>query len=730
MIPLPKLLNSSGAEVRRIRPVSLSIVENIIPLSTASLTIRKEDAFPDRSYLELYNANGSAGVYRARTPDTSYRGNTITIGLEHAVCEIGDFLVRNNGEQEQKTLSAALTHFMSYYSGSKWQLGSVSVSGNVVVQDGYQDILSAINGAVAQVPGAMLAYNFSTSPWTLSVVSRGTTVSAEGRLSRNIEKCNVKRDDSSLFTRVWVEGLGGEGVTGHMDADTLSTYGVIETQLGGNNYTQAQAQTVARAFLERHKRPVYSITIDGLDFSGITGEALDRVALGKLYRLAIPEDNVTIEEHITSIRWTDVYDKPYAINLTLAEQDNSSIRFLQEQKKQEQSNYQSLYNGYTSSDSKLNGKIDDTKEDVDWVWRKTGIDSLGEEETLMTRIQINAEGIQTEVTRASTAEGQLSSRITQNADSITAEVTRATAKEGTLSSRITQTAESITAEVTRATTAEGTLSSRITQTAESITAEVTRATESEGQLSSRITQTAESIQSEVSRATAAEGTLSSRIAQNAESITLEVQRAQTAEGQKYSVVSGISITSDGITISGSKYLTLTSGGTFSVNSGNFSVNDQGELRASKLITVAEDGTETVVNMKNWPFWKLNYATVKSIDTSGGTLTIVTTAGSYSFNGAATVTLSGNWGGSTFTVSASNGKERAETFSAGTGLGNQSSGGQYTISSFNSSHKAYGYVNASSLPGSRLFTFNVDASSVYDAGYKAGFNDGLKDGRLN
>lgn len=468
MIPLPKLLNSSGAEVRRIRPVSLSIVENIIPLSTASLTIKKEDAFPDRSYLELYNANGSAGVFRARTPDTSYRGNTITIGLEHAVCEIGDFLVRNNGEQEQKTLSAALTHFMSYYSGSKWRLGSVSVSGNVVVQDGYQDILSAINGAVAQVPGAMLAYDFSTAPWTLSVVSKGTTVSAEGRLSRNVEKCNVKRDDSSLFTRVWVEGLGGEGVMGHMDADTLSTYGVIETQLGGNNYTQAQAQTVASAFLARHKRPVYSITIDGLDFSCITGEALDRVALGKLYRLAIPEDNVTIEEHITSIRWNDVYGKPNDVNLTLAEQDNSSIKFLQDQKKQEQSNYQSLYNGYTSSDSKLNGKIDDTQEDVDWVWRKTGIDSLGENETLMTRIQINAEGIQTEVSRANTAEGQLSSRITQNAESITTEVSRATNAEGTLSSRISQTATSISQEVTRATNAENSLSGRITTEANKI----------------------------------------------------------------------------------------------------------------------------------------------------------------------------------------------------------------------------------------------------------------------
>ena len=436
MIPLPKLLNNSGSEVRRIRPVLLNITENIVPLSTANLTIKKEDAFSDRSYLELYNVNGSVGVYRARTPDISYRGNTITIGLEHAVCEIGDYIVRNDGDQEQKTLSDALSHFMSYYNGGKWQLGSVAVSGNVVVQDGYQDILSAINSAVEQVPGAMLAYNFGTSPWTLSVVSRGTTVSAEGRLSRNIEKCNVKRDDSSLCTRVWVEGLGGVGVMGHMDADTISTYGVVETQLSGSNYTQAQAQTVASAYLARYKRPVYSITINGLDFSGITGETLDRIAIGKLYRLAIPEDNVTIEEHVTSIRWDDVYGKPYAVSLTLAEQDNSSsITFLQQQHKQEQSNYSSLYNGYTSGDK--------------WIWEKTGINELGQTETLTSKIQINAEAIQAEVSRATAAENTKLSKTTlyQTADSIVTAAQTYVNNQLQSYSTITQTSNAINAAV-------------------------------------------------------------------------------------------------------------------------------------------------------------------------------------------------------------------------------------------------------------------------------------------
>lgn len=70
------------------------------------------------------------------------------------------------------------------------------------------------------------------------------------------------------------------------------------------------------------------------------------------------------------------------------------------------------------------------------------------------------------------ASGVANSRITQTADAIASEVTRATTEEGNLSSRITQTSEAISSEVTRATAAEGTLSSRITQTADNINARV------------------------------------------------------------------------------------------------------------------------------------------------------------------------------------------------------------------------------------------------------------------
>lgn len=230
--------------------------------------------------------------------------------------------------------------------------------------------------------------------------------------------------------------------------------------------------------------------------------------------------------------------------------------------------------------------------------------ATGAEGSLSSRITQEADRITSEVERASAAEGTLSSRITQEADRITSEVERAGGAEDALSSRITQTADSITSEVERATGAEGTLSSRITQTEDSITSEVTRATEAEGTLSSRITQTEDSITTEVTRATEAEGDLSSRITQTEDSITSEVTRATEAEGTlsstitqevgridlavrgKYDIKSGITITDNGVDVSGSKHINL------DVNAQNYVHLDSNgiEMRGSKVNFVDNDGS--------------------------------------------------------------------------------------------------------------------------------------------
>ena len=326
MIQLPKVLDSNGNEVRRIHPIRVRLNENIVPLSTASIEVIPEEMVDGRTYVEMFTVNGSAGIYRTRAPSVGYGDTRNTITLDHAVCEIGDWLIKTDAiDQWEMTLSSALTTIFAFYGGTKWQLGTVVPTGRVVLSCNYSNLLQTINSLLTQVPDAMLTFDFSTTPWTLGVGVRESTVSAEGRLARNVKSARVTKDDSQLCTRVYLEGLPG----GHMDADTISTYGVIEAKLNGSDLLASQAQLLASSYLAKHKKPKVSISISGEDFSAMTGELLDRVSIGKLYRLAV--DGVNIEETVVGISWGDVYGSPYDVTITLSESEDTVITFVQMQ---------------------------------------------------------------------------------------------------------------------------------------------------------------------------------------------------------------------------------------------------------------------------------------------------------------------------------------------------------------------------------------------------------------
>lgn len=330
MITLPRLLNSSGNEVRRLHPMKLSISEKIIPLSTAQMTLSASETVPGRSYVELFTICGSAGIYRTKTPQTTCGNPSVSINLEHAICEVGDWIITADVDQSSKTISQALTQVFGYYRGSKWQLGTVSITGNVVFDLKYGDnILSKMNSLIAMIKDSMMTFDFSTTPWTVNVVSMGTTVSAEGRLTRNVTSASISKDDSSLCTRVYVEGLGYGGSIGYRDADTVSTYGVIEKYLSGSDYTATEAGIVADQYLAQNKNPKYTVNIGIVDLHTITGESLDEIRIGKLFRLVVPDENIIVEENIVSISWSDCVNAPNRATVTLSQDQESLVQFLQ-----------------------------------------------------------------------------------------------------------------------------------------------------------------------------------------------------------------------------------------------------------------------------------------------------------------------------------------------------------------------------------------------------------------
>ena len=386
-IPLPRLLNASGGTERRIHPINVSVNLEITPLSYASMTLPKGENLPARGYVELYTCMGSAGIYRVRSPQDAYGSEITTAELEHAVVEVGDYLISHEYD-EMMAANTAMTTVFSYYRGSKWQLGSVSAlgSGQIALEAKYVRVLEAMLAILEQKPDCMMAFDFSTSPWTINIVNKGTTVAAEGRLARNVNYARVTYDDTELCTRAYYEkeattdeapsyypvfdqtknyskneyvrdnatnnklyqlpsghtaGTTWANTTktsvtniptsvwAYVDADTIGTYGVIEREVQtGSNYTASEALYAAQEYLRTHKNPRISVEISLEELSSITGETLDTFTIGKLCRLALVDYNVTVEKNIISLSFPNVYRTPRSVTATLADAEDTTINFL------------------------------------------------------------------------------------------------------------------------------------------------------------------------------------------------------------------------------------------------------------------------------------------------------------------------------------------------------------------------------------------------------------------
>ena len=479
--------------------ISLSVNQSLIPLSNATMEVLNEDTLPIRSYVEISTPNGITEIYRTRQPQESYTSGYSTIQLDHAICEVGDFLVQNAYNVE-KTVREAMVTIFSHYRGDKWQLGSFNAPETVILDCDYDNVLETMLAVLEQVPQYYMTFDFSTTPWTVSIAQKSATVTAEGRMSRNIANETVRYDDKDQCTRVYVKGLpkpsGRESdanAVGYMDADaaTIAEYGIIEAETGSGNLTEAQATRVAQAYLAAHKHPKKSVEIDGDDLTEITGETLDSFICGKKFRLVVPEVNLVVEDYITKVTFQDALNSSSA-NVTIGDEMDAAINFLQAQQSSTKAS-----RGARKKQDKLDEqftksfqKVDETGAILEQAGMK--LDSHGM--IVYARDNVNNIGSILDMTaseiRAEVAAGDLGlhSEISQTASAIRLSVDNSLSD---VHSSITETADQIRSEVHAA---NSTVYSFINQTATSIQSVVADVNED---LHSEILQTKSMIRSAV-----------------------------------------------------------------------------------------------------------------------------------------------------------------------------------------------------------------------------------------
>ena len=315
--------------------------------SSASIRLATGTNVDGRAYVEMFTVQGSAGIFRTRSPQIGYGSQNTTLQLEHAVNEIGDFIIADSFEKEM-TLKEAMKKIFKYY-GEKskvWKLGTVQdpVDPNAndkneekytkcVLSVNYDNCLDAIQSVMEQYPYMMLTFDFGTTPWKLNVKNKPTLSEAQGRLSRNVKSATVVRDDSELFTRVYAQKADGKFDKYDAMSFYKNKYGLIETVISAANETDDIWKQSVKSYIKTHKKPKYSITIDGIDLSNITGETLDKFKLGRLMTLALPDYKTTISEVIAEVSFPSIYRQPNFCTVTLNSEPDRVIKYIKKAQK-------------------------------------------------------------------------------------------------------------------------------------------------------------------------------------------------------------------------------------------------------------------------------------------------------------------------------------------------------------------------------------------------------------
>lgn len=321
-VRLPRLLDGNLNEVRRIRARAQSVELNIEPLSTASLMLEDGSGVAIRSFVELYNAKGSVGIFRVRRPDESF-GSGERISLEHGICTLDDATVHGQGEIEgtpRSVLEEILKFQVTKARGqSLWTVGEVQAPNSMHIKikhDGTKT-LEMLSKLAQELEGYRLSFDQSVFPWKVNVLKNPDKAACEGRLSRNIRTIRKTLDDSDLCTRLRCSLLPN----GYIESDTISAWGPVEMEITLNDDMPEEDVTAyCHRYLENRKNPVLSVQMDADEWYTMTGERIDRFEIGDICRLALPRYGVTIEERIVAISYTDVLGRPETVTVSLANQ--------------------------------------------------------------------------------------------------------------------------------------------------------------------------------------------------------------------------------------------------------------------------------------------------------------------------------------------------------------------------------------------------------------------------
>ena len=295
--------------------------------STATVTIGPEaPTISVGDWLRDTEDPGAGIVWRVKSVDTDYGGNTRTLQCEHMINSLKDMImfgevtpekISGVKKAEECTAIQAVRYILKQQ--SIWALGDFAYSKSNPYSFNGDDLYSALETVSSSLMDEWWSYDFSVYPFKLSIKKKETEATCEMRTDRNIQSLKKTVDRSRMYTRFYPIGKDNLMLDEKYIGKNEGTYGVIcKVETDNSKGTKKKLKNWANERLNHHAEPTVTVTISGMDLAYATGEPLDRLTLGKVCRVPLPEFSTTITERISKLSWGDKIADRESVTITLA----------------------------------------------------------------------------------------------------------------------------------------------------------------------------------------------------------------------------------------------------------------------------------------------------------------------------------------------------------------------------------------------------------------------------
>ena len=424
------LLSGNSLNPARKVPVEAMSIQLKERDSSASLTPADMTGIQVNSWLKDEGNPGSGIVWRVKSIAQAYATQTPTVSLEHAIATLKDrILFGTHGPAQitgnSKATTCTALQAIRYILGqqSDWTLGTFSYNvANPYKFDG-DTLFDALEAVSDSLQDAWWSYDFSTYPFRLNITQKSSAVGSELRVNRNLRTITRTIDKSGMYTRFYPIGANDLHLdgNGYVEKNTAA-YGVVSKVETDNSIeTKAELQRWANERLNAHAEPTVSIDVEGFELADATGETMDRLTLGTVCRIPLPEYGTTIQERIVSLSYQDKVHQPEVVKITLSNNRTDITRIIAD----------SMKKGGRSSrasakrDKEDNAWFEDTNDHVAMCAKGiVGVDAQGNPNWIrMTELIVNENGLSSTVSSVQNDVVIAQSQIKQNADSISLVVT-------------------------------------------------------------------------------------------------------------------------------------------------------------------------------------------------------------------------------------------------------------------------------------------------------------------